>query len=223
MTCQPIIAGLAGDVGLSRRPDSWGLGVTISATMKLTRTERWILSNQYRILEKLYPEDADAFRDAQDALNSGYELEYGHLAERIYAEKHTLNEDECREVLDILAMFRDLKYGYKEVGGEKGTGVEEWLVQFSGFDGNNESSHLGYCRYICDPKHGRFQELDRGDDYNSHMPSLDRYRRMLDEWRPRSERGHGKLTAEDIRAIASAAPHPQSDIGKAIRDKGPRH
>ncbi len=52
--------------------------------MKLTRTERWILSNQYRILEALYPDERGSLEKARIALESGYELEYDGMSQRIY-------------------------------------------------------------------------------------------------------------------------------------------
>jgi hypothetical protein len=39
--------------------------------MKLTRTERWILANQYRILEVLYPKEADSLSYAREAFEHG--------------------------------------------------------------------------------------------------------------------------------------------------------
>ena len=49
--------------------------------MKLTRQERWILSNQYKILKAV--EGVDHYNQAIDALESGYEAEYESLRARI--------------------------------------------------------------------------------------------------------------------------------------------
>jgi hypothetical protein len=57
--------------------------------MKLTRTERWILVNQYRILEALYPDEAKWFAENREALSSGYELHYRGMIDFIYDEEDT--------------------------------------------------------------------------------------------------------------------------------------
>jgi uncharacterized protein YfbU (UPF0304 family) len=174
--------------------------------LKLTRVERWILSNQYKILEQIFPNEADYYREARKAIESGYELEYERLAERIYADKHGLTTEECREVLEILAMFQMLK---DVTGtGEGIPGVEPWQVQFAGFDGNTEMSRMAYVHYFYSVHGGRSTELERGDDFNSHTPlSLDRYRRQLAEWR--ASKTTYSLTADDVKRIASAAIHPE--------------
>ncbi len=149
--------------------------------MQLTRTERWILSNQYRILEALYPKEAADLSIAREALESGFELEYEHLCEHVYSDDNVLTVDKCKEVIDTMAMFDALKRSYDALADK--SGIEEWRVKFAGFDGNNETMHMAYARYFCTSGIPRFQDLDRGDNFNSHMPTLARYRAMLQQWR----------------------------------------
>ena len=163
--------------------------------MKLTKTERWILSNQYRILEKLDPDQERDYARGREVLESGYALEYGWISE------HLLDEfpvDECREVIDILDMCQALRRSYEKLGNK--SGIEEWRVHFRGFDGNEETGHMAYARYLTEDE-GKFQELRNGG-LNSHCPTLDRYRSMLSEW----ERSPNKseLTREDLVRIAHA-------------------
>lgn len=172
--------------------------------MELSRTERWMLANQYRILEALYPDEADAFAEAREALESGYELHYRWLAERIYDAPDTMTAEECTEVVDILDMHRALKRSYEALSDK--SGIEEYAIQFHGFDGNNETKQLAYARFFCNLDGGRFTELDRGDDFNSHMPSLDTYRRMLAEWK-RLDKSH-ELSRDQIVKITEARVHP---------------
>jgi len=192
--------------------------------MQLTRLERWILSNQFKILERLIPDEADYYRKSREAIDRGYAREYDRLIQNIYPEKDCLSEDECREVFDILVMFCDLKEAHDAL--ENGGNIEGWYVEFSGFDGNNEVTRLSYCEYLCDDsRNNRFQRLHRGDDFNSHMPTLDNYRRMLEAWRPIAQRALGRrlLTKDEVIAITSARPHPDSEIGEAMREPGRRH
>ncbi len=176
--------------------------------MQLTRVERWILSSQYRILEALYPKEAEDIAYARKALEEGYELEYDGLPVEasisIYPDGECLSSEGCREVLDILDMFRVLKRSYEAL--EDKSGVEVGEVAFSGFSANEEGPQWGYTRYFCDKSGGRYPELERGDDFNSHLPLLAEYRRMLREWH-NSEDKH-ELSKEDIARIVAAMIDP---------------
>lgn len=163
--------------------------------MKLTQSERWILSNQCRILELLDRENASHWTTAKEAIDSGYELEYSSLSK--YIDSEVVTEEECREVFDILLMFDTLQHAYKNLPDK--SGIEEWRIKFAGFDGNNEVKQMAYARYYCNLDGGRFVNLDRGDNFNSHSPVLDRYRSMLSEWK-KSEKKH-ELTKDDIARI----------------------
>ncbi len=113
-----------------------------------------------RILEKLYPEEAEHHARAREVLEDGYELNYDWIAEHI-AER-TMSEDECKEVLNILDMFSALERSYRQLA-EKPAGVDERDVRFHGFDGNHETDQLGYALFLIE-KEGKWQELaDHGD------------------------------------------------------------
>jgi len=168
--------------------------------MKLTLTERWILANQYHILEALYPKDADYFSKAREAFEGGYEFAYEELCQNFNKDNDVMTKEECIEVIDILAMFDSLKTSYERLSDK--SGIERWQIDFSGFDGNNEAKQMAYARYFCTSGTPRFTDLNRGDDFNSHMPTLSRYRLMVREWRNFS-RGHD-LSKEAILKIVSA-------------------
>ncbi|MBV9958193.1 MAG: YfbU family protein [Acidobacteria bacterium] len=166
--------------------------------MKLSRTERWILSNQFRILEALYPNEAEDFADAREIVERGYELHYDWITQ--YISEDVMKADESSEVIKILSMFRALKYSFKALDNK--SGIEEWQIDFAGFDGNSEGKQMVYAKYFCNSEGGKFTELNIGDDFNSHCPTIDRYRRMLAEWEKSSDRN--KLMREDILRIISA-------------------
>ena len=169
--------------------------------MKLSRTERWILSNQFQILEKLAPKEGWDF--AREVVERGYELHYGDVSQYVYQD--VLTEEHCREVVNILAMFSHLKRAYAALPEEDKQDIEEAAVSFLGFDGNNEARQLSYTLLLVDHE-GRFTDLDRLDDFNSHSPVLDTYRRMLAEY----ERSANKysLTKDDVVRIVNARIHP---------------
>lgn len=45
------------------------------------------------------------------------------------------------EVVDILDMYDMLELSYGELDASASVGIDEHLVRFPGFDGNNETSH----------------------------------------------------------------------------------
>lgn len=166
--------------------------------MELDRVQRLILSNQYMILETLRPEDADWYAQARQALDDGYELEYGILSQ--YIAEDQLSTEECVEVHDILNMFSCLHAAYRDIDDK--SGIDDAALRFSGFDGNAESKQLAYLRYTCEVKGYRRSFIDALDDLNSHWPMLEEYRNMLREWNRSDD--PSDLTREDIRRIMEA-------------------
>jgi len=144
--------------------------------MELSKPERWILSNQYRILEKSYPKNKKEFAQCRKIIENGYVLEYDNISMYIDDE---MSVGECKRVLDILSMHsalylsaQKLRYKPKE------------KIIFRGFDGNNEPKQLGYARFYLDDLQ-RFLEIKKitqSKDYNSHFPTSTLYGMMLDEW-----------------------------------------
>ncbi|SRR6266705_2746470 len=169
--------------------------------MKLTKTERWILINQYCILEKLDPGEAKHYARCREILENGYEFHYGEITQHIYKDNDTMSTEASREVLDILEMFSVLKRSYDAL--EDKAGIEDYRIKFHGFDGNDllEVKYLGYASFFCNSDGGRYTELDKGDDFNSHMPTLRTYRSMLNEWK--NSKDIHKLSKEDIIRITS--------------------
>jgi uncharacterized protein YfbU (UPF0304 family) len=174
--------------------------------MKLSRLERWMLSNQYRILEMLDEENAASHRYAQEALNSGYEICYGWLCEHVYEEGEGLSEDDCRYVLDVMKMHEFLQRAYD--GLDDKSGIDARDVIFHGFDGNNETSYMGFARFFCE-RQDAFKHLRKGSDgFNSHMPTYDIYSRMMTSWKQSKDKYN--LTKDDLIRITQAAIHPDS-------------
>jgi uncharacterized protein YfbU (UPF0304 family) len=137
-------------------------------TMKLTKIERLLLVNQLLILEKLYPESAKAYKQERTALREGYELHYKDLFHLI--DDETLSEDQCRDVLDVLEMYRAITFSARKLPPTSKI-HEHYYLDFHGFDGNNESALMAYTRYFINDL-DRYNELreagKKHDDFNSH-------------------------------------------------------
>jgi uncharacterized protein len=174
--------------------------------MKLSPETRWILANQYRLLEQGASEGPRGdYRNAVTILEHGYELEYATLTPPLL---EPMSEKECLEVYDILEMQSDLQFAHEKLG--ETSGVDAAAVSFRGFDGNYETKAFSYARFLIEDL-GKWKELApaRGNSLNSHTPMLDQYRRMLEVWRQcrdqhALELGESPLTAEEIKRIVEA-------------------
>lgn len=178
--------------------------------MKLTKVERWMLANQYRILEALYPKEKKSLQRCQEILEHGFEYEYSEISKHIYKDEDALSEQECREVIEILTMFNELGYWYGQLKDKKG--IDKNDILFSGFDGNDtqEVKYLSYARFVCEAEDKPFAHAVKKptDLYNSHFPALEVYRRMMEEWKKSKEKR--QLTKEDIVRIVGAKVHPSN-------------
>lgn len=166
--------------------------------MKLTKEARLSLLNQYRILERLDSESADHYRKLIAILENGYELHYGELDQAIV---EPMDEEQCREVLDVLSMFEALGSSYKKLKGEEKNGIDKHRVEFAGYDGNNETELMGYVAFTVEQLKTFTHVVKRGK-YNSHFPAADRYREMLERFRRiRAGNDSDYLTREQILEI----------------------
>lgn len=163
--------------------------------MELSKKERLAFIYQLRILEALYPEEAVDFAHKRTALENGYSLHYEWLTETL---SEGMSAEECREVLDILDMYRAITFGLQKL--DEGDALRKHrLAKFRGFDGNNEGQLMAYVRYfIMDLD--RFDELKEGKfpSFNSHMPMLNVYQAMLERWNPiesKFELSRGQIAA----------------------------
>lgn len=164
--------------------------------MKLEKLERLILVNQFRILEKLYPDEADYYSKHRKAIEEGYVLHYAWAFEHLDDE---LSVEESDEVLEVLDMYRAITSSYEKIK-DKHT-IDSPLLKFKGFDGNNESKLMGYTQYFINDLE-RYEELKYDQpytDFNSHGRMMHNYRRMLAEWKKCKDRHN--LSNEELQRI----------------------
>ena len=147
--------------------------------MEITKRDRLILINQYRILASLNKNEADHYEELISILENGYAIFYSQLDEWISDE---MPEDEGRFVLEVLDLYRAIE-DVKRASKDNRLLAHRYSF-FRGFDGNNETDHMSFCRFLIE-KQGKYQEqkqyLLKNDNLNSHMPMIEKYSRMLDE------------------------------------------
>jgi uncharacterized protein YfbU (UPF0304 family) len=169
--------------------------------VELTKVDRLILSNQYRILEALYPDERDAFARSRAAIEGGYSVHYSDLAECLNDE---LTPKQCEEVADILEMFSSLQSGYQKLTDQ--SGIDPHALVFPGFHGNDEAGYLNYAHYLIKKTGRRDCPESTADELNTTCPLLDSYRGMLLVWRPMKSR---PLSKDQILTILAARIHPR--------------
>lgn len=147
--------------------------------MEITKRDRLILINQYRILASLNKAEADHYEELISILENGYSIFYSQLDEWI---SDDVPEEEGRFVLEVLDLYRAIEDAKRATKDSRL--LAHHYAYFRGFDGNNETDHMSFCRFLIE-KQGKFQEqkqyLLRNDNLNSHMPMTEKYRRMLVE------------------------------------------
>ena len=168
--------------------------------MELSDKDRLIISNQLRILEALYPDEADYYAVQRKAVEQGYQLHYSELTAGFFDE---MSLERCQEVLDILEMYRVLTFSAAELNDP---GIDEnYYLRFKGFDGNYETSEMLYAQYFVEDL-DRYDELKYGSEFasfNSHTPMLEKYRCMLSSWRSLQKRSY-KLSRDELLTVLEA-------------------
>lgn len=162
----------------------------------MDKLKRFELINQLLILEKLYPDEAGYYAKNRKALEYGFELHYSWLTENL---SDGLTEAECKEVLDIMDMYRSITFSWSRLNPDSKTPDN---IKFKGFDGNNEPSLRSYVLYFIIELE-RFEELKYSQSFpsfNSHTRMLERYRSQLSVWKEFDF----DLTAEQIALILEA-------------------
>lgn len=165
-----------------------------------TKKDRLILINQFKILAALNQEDESYYLELIQILENGYSIFYPMVDEWV-------NDDMPKHigefVLDVLDLYRAIEDVKRSTKDERILGHRN--SYFRGFDGNNESSYMGFCRFLIETQ-GKFQEqrpyLLKNDNLNSHMPMRDKYSRMLEASREVAD--IWRMSPEDVIYILSA-------------------
>ena len=166
-------------------------------TPTLSQVERVMLLNQYLILAKLYPEQAEYYKDCAEVLRKGYVPEYQSKVLGSVYEKQ-LSEEQCKFVWDVLDMHRALLRAYEALPDK--SGIDESKLRFRGFDANNDDE-WGYVEYM--KKEGtRWKEsLEKGPTNSHSITTKGSYERMLSRWLSFDQERRWNLKKEDIQKI----------------------
>jgi len=171
-------------------------------TPDLTDTERLILANQYEILAKLDPSEGDYYTQLAKNLRAGHKWLYSTAFESI---SRVVDDDTHEFVYTILRIYDDLKSSFAEL--EDNTGIEARMVEWPGFDGNSETELLSLTDALIAA--GQFTSVLGTSAKNSHLPTVDTYRRMITRWHEMGS-PHYPYSKDQIQDILAARRHPDS-------------
>lgn len=160
--------------------------------LNLTKEQRLILANQYRILSIL--QDREIYGKISNALIRGHRWIYEHAIE-IYDEFSVLDS---KHVLDILEMYRNLNDSYNVLKDK--SGIDEHDIKFCGFDCLNESKHADFVSALYENEY--FSDVLSGECLSAKTPLRAKYDKMLSNW---ESIGKSKtpLSKDDILKIIS--------------------
>jgi uncharacterized protein len=191
----------------------------------LNVVQRHSLALLHEILSHLDPDEdsKSSHKQKMQVLRAGFTTEYDNEFLGVDAE---LPAAECVLVMDLLDMFTVLEAALARLDEAdlSALGDETHLLEFIGFDFNNtrELRLAVFARYLIED--GRWPDLAHHFDEahergNSHMPTLDRYQRMLTAYRAalkdrQSSRGGSSLDVyrfgvDELKKVRAAAHYPR--------------
>ena len=169
-----------------RRLVNIGLGST-STDVHLRDGEKLMLI-MLRDLYKHHKIQGDIDPDfVAETINSGHHWGLGWRYPGIFDVSES-NPNLVAEVVDILDMWHHIETGYENLSDQDKAEVSQEAapfgqhVVFPGFDGNFETDHMSIAEYLVKFL-GRFPRF-KDRKMNSHLPTLDAYRRMLQAFQP---------------------------------------
>lgn len=181
---------LVKSVGLVR----WG--------MKLSLVERMLMAQNFQILAKLEPENAETYEWRAEVLRNGYEPLYSWLFEWFGQGDSIVTAEEGEYVYEVLRMYDAITWSIQRQGIELPENLK-YRATFPGFDGNDEGKLLGFANHYC--TEGRYDILKKdGEIPNSHFPTRSTYGPMLSKWQTIKGSREGLLTEEQVLELLRA-------------------
>lgn len=164
--------------------------------MEMTHAQRLILSNQYKILHLLDPDNAKHYQRCQAIIEGGFGLQIKEL-EKDFAK---LSEGDCQTIIDIMEMYHALQVSWENLPSK--ADITAKRIIFLGFDAVTEARYLNYVRFLMSSE-GHYRHFISGsNDFNAQTPMWNKYLKMLSVWTSCPRQYH--LCAVEINQIINA-------------------
>lgn len=170
--------------------------------MHMSQKERFIISNQLKILGILNSNSSNIYKADIQALERGFEKEYPKIMENILVEKEVMTCEECEEVYETLEMFQSIDNAFSALPNKSTKPLIP--IHFDGYDGNHEGKFLAYANYLIKEK-GLFQNHNAGiyPNYNLGSARRDKYQLLVAKWKKYSLQVCRDLTIIELTDILS--------------------
>lgn len=167
--------------------------------MKITTFEQISLINQFKILEKLYPEDLRIYKPLRVILEQGFDCGINNIQEWLQSDK---SQETYELVLEILKMYTHLISSYQKLENKEYLNKNKFI--FPGFNRNNEMQYLICANYLINEmkEFHIINQNKRHEDFTSHKIMKIKYLTMLDKWRV--FKNTQILTHEEIQLILAS-------------------
>jgi len=179
----------------------------VNEKLVLTKRDRLILYNQFKILSELYP--GEDYERLMKIVECGYAFHYGDLLPYINEDEFPVEESQF--VIRVLDMYSAIYSAWgREKKGLQALGIQESDVIFPGFDGNNETSYLAYCEFFIDDLE-RFQDIKKlkCGEYNGHSEMCPKYRNMVKKWEELPAQDRYMLSKEFVADLVNTGGEEQ--------------
>lgn len=166
--------------------------------MEMTPAQRLILSNQYRLMSQLEPENAEKYRRLRTIVERGYTLQLREL-DKDFGD---ICEETCRQVIEVMEMYHALQESFSNMSLDNQENVDTRRLQFLGFDAATEAHLMHYVRFLTENE-GLYPQFDKAQHhFNSQTPMQEKYQRMLISWRHCPRQYH--LSQAEINRVMNA-------------------
>lgn len=160
----------------------------------MTRVERQLLINQFKLLALLDQENSYEHTQKVEVLESGH----AGLYDEVFSGRQETPAAVGEETHDILSMFRHLDNAVAALPAEQ---QGQFNFLFGGFDANNDPHHA-FAKFLIE-KQGLYDEY-AGKNLNSHTrTTLPKYQKMLRIYNALTSEG-GNLGVAELQQIAAA-------------------
>jgi uncharacterized protein len=186
-----------------RRLVETGLSDSDSTEFQPNNTDKLILWMLASLLKQQKDEEGKERAElVKDAIHGGHFWALKWELPSVFHD-HVDSKNALSLVVDTLEMWRCIEQAYASFSAVEKKRIETEVgpraknPNFMGFDGNNESEYMGIAQFMVE-KLGRFESF-KGRDFNSHMPMVGLYNRMVALFKPmRSSLIGRELSVEEV-------------------------
>lgn len=168
--------------------------------MEISKVERLILKNQYKILSILEQDKYE--KEICQLLSKAFEYGYPEADGEIEKIHDKISDEKEKFVNEVLKMYGDLEYSYRSIPIQEKNGIEESDIAFKGFNSHKEKEEYEYSFFILNFDENCEDLIKvKGFKKISSENMSDIYRGMLERYKTTENYEKSDLTIQEIKFI----------------------